>query len=93
MEGMTQRRKSWVTVTKKSFLSKSACLEQLTGIQATGPGDFMGRDPISMRKPVVLGAKEGDWQFHQSIHEEIPGAENTPEHKAEICKEWLKPFE
>lgn len=53
----------------------------------------LGRDTIHMREPGGSGAKEGDWQFHQSIHEEIPGAENTPEHKAEIWKEWLKPFE
>lgn len=43
MEGMTQRRKGWVMVTKKSFLSKSACLERLTGIQMTGLGDSIGQ--------------------------------------------------
>lgn len=42
---------------KESFLSKSACLEQWTGIWTPGPSDCTGRDTQTMGELVGLGAR------------------------------------
>lgn len=52
-------RKSQILTNKKSLLSKSADLEQLTGIQTTGPRDWTGRDIINIGELVGLEGKEG----------------------------------
>lgn len=87
------RRKSQLRLKKESFLSKSACHEQWTGIRTPGPGDCRGRDTGTMGERMGWLPEEMRWQFHSSVREEIPGAEYTAAQKAEIWKAQLKPSE
>lgn len=40
----------------------------------------------------VWVAKVVNWQLHQSVCEELPGAEHTPGDDTESWREELKPF-
>lgn len=55
LETSPSLRKSWVSFNKESFLSKPPCLGQLTRIQTTGLGDYVGKDTINQGKTSGFG--------------------------------------